>query len=92
MSPFDIAFAIRVGALDGRHPAAGCLARARIAAALPPTGRLFTDGGEPLREIQLSASPRSVFGWMDRRRPPVIFASPVADGRSIKYSTYCRHA
>jgi len=52
-APFDLAFAFRVGALDGRHPQAGVLARARIAAALKPGGRLFIDGGTPLREIAL---------------------------------------
>ncbi|GAA4935354.1 class I SAM-dependent methyltransferase [Streptomonospora halophila] len=48
---FDIAFAIRVGAFDGRHPAAGRRALRRVAAALAPGGRLFTDGGDPLKEI-----------------------------------------
>ena len=52
-APFDIAVAIRVGALDGRHPAAGVAARERIAAALVPGGRLYIDGGAPLREIPL---------------------------------------
>jgi len=52
--PYDLAFAIRVGALDGRHPAAGVRARARIAAALVPGGRLFIDGGDPLREVGLT--------------------------------------
>ncbi len=50
-APFDIVFAVRVGALDGRHPEAGRLAIARIAAVLAPGGRAFTDGGDPLREI-----------------------------------------
>jgi protein-L-isoaspartate O-methyltransferase len=50
---FDLAFAIRVGALDGRHPRAGIAARKRITAALTPTGRLFIDGGDPLREVVL---------------------------------------
>lgn len=54
-APFDLAFAFRVGALDGRHPAAERAARARIAAALAPAGRLFIDGGMPLREIDLAA-------------------------------------
>lgn len=53
-APFDIAFAVRVGALDGRHPEAGAVAKRRIAAALTPAGRLFIDGGNPLREIDLS--------------------------------------
>lgn len=45
---FDLAFAIRVGALDGRYPAAGIAARARIRDALRPGGRLYVDGGSPL--------------------------------------------
>ena len=44
--PFDLVFAVRVGALDGRHPAAGRKALARIAAALAPGGRLIVDGRE----------------------------------------------
>lgn len=52
-APFDFAFALRVGALDGRHPAAGALALPRIAAALVPGGRLFIDAGDPLSELPL---------------------------------------
>jgi cyclopropane fatty-acyl-phospholipid synthase-like methyltransferase len=52
-APFDLAFAIRVGALDGRHPEAERLARERIAAALTKEGRLFIDGDNPLREVTL---------------------------------------
>ena len=48
---FDFAFAMRVGALDGRHPELERRALARIAAALVPGGRVFIDGGNPLREI-----------------------------------------
>lgn len=51
--PYDLAVAIRVGALDGRHPQAGTLARAAIKAALVPGGRLCIDGGDPLREVEL---------------------------------------
>lgn len=51
--PYDLAFAVRVGALDGRHPAAGRLALPRLRAALVPGGRLFVDGGDPLREVVL---------------------------------------
>jgi SAM-dependent methyltransferase len=50
---FDLAFAIRVGALDGRHPRAGVRARQRIAAALTPAGQLYIDGGDPLRPVDL---------------------------------------
>ncbi len=51
--PFDVAFAVRVGALDGRHPKAGQIALQRIANALTSHGRLFIDGGNPLRELPL---------------------------------------
>ena len=51
--PFDLAFAVRVGALDGRHPDAGARARRRVAAALTSEGRLFIDGGDPLTEVPL---------------------------------------
>ena len=51
--PYDLAFAVRVGAFDGRHPTAGALALARVAAVLTPSGRMYIDGGDPLREIVL---------------------------------------
>jgi SAM-dependent methyltransferase len=50
--PYDIAVAVRVGVLDGRHPGAEARAKHRVAAALTPRGRLFVDG-DPLREIPL---------------------------------------
>ncbi|MGH3474640.1 MAG: SAM-dependent methyltransferase [Aeromicrobium sp.] len=52
--PFDLAFAIRVGAFDGRHPRDGIRARQCIQQALRPGGRLLIDGGTPLREVDLS--------------------------------------
>ena len=52
--PFDLAFAIRVGALDGRHPRDGIRARERIRQALGPGGRLLIDGGSPLRDVDLT--------------------------------------
>jgi cyclopropane fatty-acyl-phospholipid synthase-like methyltransferase len=51
--PFDLVFAIRVGALDGRHPEAGHQAMRRIAAATGPGARLLIDGGQPLRELPI---------------------------------------
>jgi SAM-dependent methyltransferase len=51
--PFDLVFAVRVGALDGRHPAAGEQALRRLAAAVATHGRLLVDGGDPLREVPL---------------------------------------
>jgi cyclopropane fatty-acyl-phospholipid synthase-like methyltransferase len=54
--PFDLVFAIRVGALDGRHPEAGERALERIARATTPDARLFIDGGDPLRELPLPAA------------------------------------
>lgn len=52
-SPFDLAFAVRVGALDGRHPELQRRAHESIARALVPGGRLFIDGGDPLRQVTL---------------------------------------
>lgn len=43
-APFDLAFAVRVGALDGRHPALEARALDRIARALAPGGALYVDG------------------------------------------------
>jgi len=51
--PYDVAFAVRVGALDGRHPKLGQIALPRIAQALTKGGKLFIDGGNPLQEITL---------------------------------------
>lgn len=51
--PFDLAFAARVGALDGRHPQLYDRALIRLRDALTPQGRLLIDGGSPLREIDL---------------------------------------
>jgi hypothetical protein len=53
VAPFDLAFACRVGALDGRHPRLYESALACIARALTPTGRLFVDTGDPMRELSL---------------------------------------
>ena len=52
-NPFDLAFACRVGALDGRHPDVGQRARRRVAEALTPNGRLLIDVGDPLLEVPL---------------------------------------
>jgi SAM-dependent methyltransferase len=52
-APFDLAFAVRVGALDGRHPELEGRAIRCIARALSRGGRLFVDGGDPLREVAL---------------------------------------
>lgn len=51
--PFDLVFAIRVGALDGRHPESEAAAMERIAAATVLGARLFIDGGRPLRELPI---------------------------------------
>jgi hypothetical protein len=50
---YHIALAIRVGALDGRHPEIESAAHRRIAAAMTSRGRLFIDGGDPLTEIAI---------------------------------------
>lgn len=54
--PYDLAFAVRVGALDGRHPEAEKAAHERIKRALIKGGHLFIDGGNPLREISLGTA------------------------------------
>jgi ubiquinone/menaquinone biosynthesis C-methylase UbiE len=54
---FDIAFAIRVGALDGRHPEIEKRALENISRSLKKTGKLFIDGGNPLIEIDLGSKP-----------------------------------
>ncbi|MGX1499990.1 SAM-dependent methyltransferase [Labrenzia sp. MBR-25] len=46
---FDLAFAMRVGALDGRHPNAGKRAMKRLKAALKPDGLLFIDAAGPIK-------------------------------------------
>jgi Methylase involved in ubiquinone/menaquinone biosynthesis len=50
---FDLALAVRVGALDGRHPELEQQALLKIAAALTDNGKLFIDGGNPLKEKPL---------------------------------------
>ncbi len=50
---FDISIAVRVGALDGRHPEIETQSLTNIAKALTNKGKLFTDGGDPLKEIAL---------------------------------------
>lgn len=50
---FNIAIAVRVGALDGRHPEIEKQALTNIAKALTKDGKLFIDGGNPLKEIPL---------------------------------------
>lgn len=55
-APFDLAVAIRVGVLDGRHPGREAAALRRLAAALVPGGRLHLDGGDPLRTVVPAAA------------------------------------
>lgn len=56
--PFDIAFGVRVGALDGRHPELFEAALRNLRAGLTRAGRLFVDGGDPLREVDLTSGSR----------------------------------
>jgi trans-aconitate methyltransferase len=44
--PFDLVFAVRVGALDGRHPAVGARVLERLREVCTPDARLFVDGVE----------------------------------------------
>jgi SAM-dependent methyltransferase len=79
-APFDLAFALRVGALDGRHPEAGRQALARLRAALAPAGRLLIDGGDPLREVLLLRAG----GRTDRAPGP--YGSRIAH-RAVQFAT-----
>ena len=54
--PYDLAFAVRVGALDGRHPKAGRIAFDRLRQALAKDGRLFIDDGNPVTEVSLGVA------------------------------------
>lgn len=56
-SRYGLAFAVRVGVLDGRHPEDEATAMGRLAQALTPEGRQFIEDGDPLREIFLSRTP-----------------------------------
>jgi len=49
--PFQLAFAVRVGVLDGRHPKQMVLALERIRATLAPRGRLYVGDGADMRLI-----------------------------------------
>lgn len=49
--PFDIAIAVRVGALDGRHPEIEKQALLKIAKVVTKKGKLFINGGNPLKVI-----------------------------------------
>lgn len=53
VEPFNLAFAIRVGALDGRHPGKEAAALKNIAKLLQPGGKLYIDGGAPLEEVNI---------------------------------------
>ncbi|HEX6223816.1 MAG TPA: class I SAM-dependent methyltransferase [Chryseolinea sp.] len=50
---FDLAVAVRVGALDGRHPELAHQSLKQIAKALTKKGKLYIDGGDPLKEIHV---------------------------------------
>ncbi|GAA3608920.1 class I SAM-dependent methyltransferase [Agrococcus terreus] len=52
-APYDLVVAIRVGALDGRHPELEAQALAHLAAATVPGAQLWTDGGDPLVAVPL---------------------------------------
>jgi len=54
--PYDIVFAVRVGALDGRHPQAGQRVLQRVAMATNADARLFIDSGDPIRELSIPRS------------------------------------
>ncbi len=50
-APYDLAFACRVGVLDGRHPSGLDAAVASLRGMLVPDGPILVDTGEPLRVL-----------------------------------------
>ena len=50
-APYDLAFACRVGVLDGRHPEGYDAAVRCLRAMLVPGGRILVDTGDPLRAL-----------------------------------------
>lgn len=52
-APFDLVVAIRVGALDGRHPELEGAAMTNLAAATVPGASVYLDRGEPLEAVPL---------------------------------------
>jgi ubiquinone/menaquinone biosynthesis C-methylase UbiE len=52
---FDIVFAVRVGAFDGRHPEIEIQALTSVANVLKTGGKFFIDGGNPLKEVDVSS-------------------------------------
>ncbi|WP_031529613.1 SAM-dependent methyltransferase [Dyadobacter crusticola] len=50
---FDLVFAIRVGALDGRHPKIEQQAIEKIRKSLKPNGKVYIDGGNPLKLLAI---------------------------------------
>ncbi len=50
-APFDLAFACRVGVLDGRHPEATEKAVAALRSMLVADGEIYVDTGDPLRRL-----------------------------------------
>jgi SAM-dependent methyltransferase len=53
-APFDLAFAMRVGALDGRHRELERQALMRLRSALTPDGLLYIDDRPPVRARDLA--------------------------------------
>lgn len=52
-APFDLAFAVRVGVLDGRHPAQQTRALERIRKALSRRGTLWVGDGADMHKLPL---------------------------------------
>lgn len=49
---FDLAFAFRVGALDGRHPEIEKQAKQKVKSALKPSGKLYIDRGDKATQVE----------------------------------------
>lgn len=58
-APFDLVVAIRVGALDGRHPELEATAMTHLAAAAVPGAPIYIDRGDPLLNVASGMTARS---------------------------------
>jgi hypothetical protein len=57
--PYDLAFACRVGSLDGRHPSRLSAAVTALRALLVPGAPILVDTGDPLQRLEEDPKPRN---------------------------------
>jgi hypothetical protein len=68
---FDIAFACRVGALDGRHPQLYARSISNLALAVVQGGKLYVDTGTPSQRYRCEGVGTGRRGWANVGTVPV---------------------